>query len=190
MSFQQLYRQHKHSIRQLIQFGLIGGMGVFVNMAVFVSANIVGRDVFGVRDNGILLPIPGTDFNIRNYYLYQILGFLVANFFNFVLNRYWTFKSDNRAAIWREYIPFLLVGLAAQLVGFLLMTLLMNPNSPLVLPSDIFDNSTGFRTKSYWANLIVIVCVTPINFVLNKLWTFRFVRNRHGRLSEETTDAG
>ena len=65
-----------------------------------------------------------------------------------------------------------------QMVGLLLITALMHPHSPIGLPSDVFDNSTGFRTKLYWANLITIACVTPINFVLNKLWTFRAVR-RH-----------
>ncbi|MDR1833945.1 MAG: GtrA family protein, partial [Propionibacteriaceae bacterium] len=106
-----------------------------------------------------------------------------ANFCNFLLNRHWTFQGG-KAALWREYLPFLAVGLGAQLVGFLLMTALMNPTSPICLPDSVFDDSSGLRTKSYWANLIVIVGVTPINFVLNKLWTFEGVRARHGRHGE------
>ena len=87
-------------------------------------------------------------------------------------------RSAGRTGVWKEYWPFLAVGLAGQMVGLLLITALMHPHSPIGLPSDVFDNSTGFRTKLYWANLITIACVTPINFVLNKLWTFRAVR-RH-----------
>ena len=104
-----------------------------------------------------------------------------ANLSTLLLSRSWTFKSANRACCWQEYWPFLLVGLGAQMVGMLLITALMHPNSPIGLPSDVFDNSSGLRTKLYWANLIMIVCVTPVNFVLNKLWTFRAVRARHGR---------
>jgi hypothetical protein len=56
----------------------------------------------------------------------------------------------------------------------------MHPNSPLSLPSTIFDDSTGFRTRFYWAQLITIAIVTPISFLLNKLWTFSSVRGKHG----------
>jgi putative flippase GtrA len=173
---------------QLGKFALVGGIGVIVNQTIFVLANIVGRDLLGVRDRGVLFPIPFTEFNIRNYHLYMLLGFLVANLGNFLLNRAWTFKSDKHASFWREYLPFLAVGLAAQVVGFLLMTLLMNPTSPLCLPDAIFDDSSGLRTKSYWANLIVIVCVTPVNFLLNKVWTFRAIRSK-GDNPEEAVDS-
>ena len=90
-----------------------------------------------------------------------------------------TSGDGRRAPLWREYWPFLLVGLASQVVALLLITALMHPDSAISLPSDVFDNSSGFRTKLYWANLITIVCVTPINFVLNKLWTFGAVRRAH-----------
>ena len=55
----------------------------------------------------------------------------------------------------------------------------MNPTSPLHLPTDILDDSTGLRTKVYWASAISIIVAMPINFILNKLWTFRAVRGHH-----------
>ena len=60
-----------------------------------------------------------------------------------------------------------------------ILTLLMHPQSPLTLPPAIFDDSTGFRTRLYWAQLITIAVVTPLSFVLNKLWTFSAVRGKH-----------
>ena len=54
----------------------------------------------------------------------------------------------------------------------------MHPDSVFSLPPEIFDNSTGFRTRFYWAQLITIAIVTPISFVLNKIWTFSAVRGR------------
>ena len=52
----------------------------------------------------------------------------------------------------------------------------MHPSSLFALSPAIFDNSTGFRTRLYWAQLITIAVVTPLSFVLNKLWTFSAVR--------------
>jgi hypothetical protein len=41
----------------------------------------------------------------------------------------------------------------------------------------------------YWAQLITVALVTPLSFVLNKLWTFRAVRGRSGLpLAEEATE--
>ncbi|MDR3070663.1 MAG: GtrA family protein [Propionibacteriaceae bacterium] len=179
MSLKTLVLAHRSSLIQLIQFGLVGGAGVVVNETVLVLSNVVGRDLFGAGETDVFFPVPFTAFNVRNYHLYVMFAFLVANFFNFMLNRNWTFKSVGKVAIWREYFPFLLVGLGAQLVGLLLITALLNPTSPICLPDAVFDGSSGLRNKLYWANLIIIVAVTPINFVLNKLWTFRAVRRKH-----------
>lgn len=186
MSPSDLYQRHRHSLLQFVRFGLVGGVGVLVNQVVLVITNVIARDWFGMHNNDVVFPLPFTDFNVRNYHLYVMIAFLVANLANFVLNRYWTFRSENRAHFWHEYWPFLVVGLGAQMVGMVLITALMHPHSPIGLPSDIFDDSTGLRTKLYWANLITIVCVTPVNFVLNKLWTFRAVRARHGRRPART----
>lgn len=54
----------------------------------------------------------------------------------------------------------------------------MNPTSPLALPSDIFDDSTGLRTKFYWATVISILVAMPVNFIVNKFWAFRGPRVR------------
>jgi hypothetical protein len=56
----------------------------------------------------------------------------------------------------------------------------MHPHSPVSLPSDVFDDSSGLRNRLYWSQLIVIALVTPLSFVFNKLWTFAAVRT--GRL--------
>lgn len=179
MSPSEFYARHRHSLHQFVRFGLVGGLGVLVNQVVLVATNIIARDGFGMHNNDVLIDLPLTDFNVRNYHLYVMVAFLVANLSNFLFNRHWTFHSSGHASVWREYWPFLVVGLAAQVVALGLITALMHPHSVIGLPSDVFDNSTGFRTKLYWANLITIICVTPINFVFNKLWTFRAVRTRH-----------
>jgi putative flippase GtrA len=185
VSLRDLYSRHRHSLLQFLRFGLVGGVGVVVNQAVLVITNVIARDALGAGQNDVLVDLPFTDFNVRNYHLYVLIAFLAANFGNFLLNRHWTFRAENRAAAWHEYWPFLVVGLGAQVVGLGLITAMMHPHSPIGLPSDIFDNSSGLRNKLYWANLITIVCIMPVNFVFNKLWTFRAVRARHPRRQAE-----
>lgn len=178
----QLFRRYRHSLGQLLRFGLVGGLGVGVNMLAFIVAAKVFPLLWPSAEipngNGIWWDIPGIDFNVRWYHVMSTTAFFVANLFNFQLNRWWTFKSHKSASWLREYLPFLTVGLIAQGVGLLIMTALMHPGSPIYLPDSIFDNSSGFRTKKYWAQLIMIGCTIPITFLVNKFWTFRAVRHR------------
>ena len=169
-----LFVRHGHNWLLLFRFGVVGFSGVFVNLLVTVLVNKVGPD-----EDGIFLGLPLTDYNVRWYHVFSTAAFLVANLWNFQLNRLWTFRSAKHSGWLREYVPFLTVGLLAQVVGLGVLTLLMHPNSPLALPPAIFDDSTGFRTRMYWAQLITIAVVTPISFVLNKIWTFSAVRGKH-----------
>jgi putative flippase GtrA len=179
VSLNDFYARLRPSLIQFLRFGLVGGCGVLVNQVVLVTCNVLSRDFLGVSENAAVVGIPFTDLSVRNYHIWSTLAFLIANLFNFVVNRHWTFKSANRAPFWKEYLPFLSVGLFAQGIGLLLLTALMHPDSPISLPTNVFTGEVGLLNKLYWANLITIVCVTPINFLLNKLWTFRIVRRRH-----------
>lgn len=169
-----LFVRHGHNWLLLFRFGIVGFSGVFVNLLVTVIANKMGPD-----EDNIFLGLPLTDYNVRWYHVFSTIAFLVANLWNFQLNRLWTFRSAKHSGWLREYLPFLTVGLLAQVIGLGILTLMMHPDSPLALPPAIFDDSTGFRTRLYWAQLITIGVVTPISFVLNKLWTFSSVRGKN-----------
>ncbi|QBX56535.1 GtrA family protein [Nocardioides seonyuensis] len=173
--------RHRKNFVLLLRFGIVGATGVLVNLAVLVLVRRMGPD-FDLAIAGI----PLTDFNLRWYHVYSSVAFLAANVWNFQLNRTWTFRSSGAAGWRQEYLPFLTVGLMGQLIGLALLTLLLHPHSPMSLPSDLLDDSTGLRTRLYWAQLIVIVMVTPLSFVLNKLWTFAAVRTGHPDLADPT----
>jgi putative flippase GtrA len=175
-----LSARKQRNLLQLVRFSLVGGSGVFVNLLTLV---VVRR--MGPHFDDALLSLGGTGFNLRWYHVYSTIAFLVANVWNFQLNRAWTFRSGGRATWWHEYWPFLAVGLVGQLLGLGLLTLLMHPESWLALPRDVLDDSTGLRTRLYWAQLLVIVVVTPLSFVLNKLWTFAAVRTSRLGLPDE-----
>ena len=166
--------RHRRNWILLARFAVVGLSGVVVNMVVLIVVNKMGP-----AHEQAIVGLPLTDFNVRLYHVYSTIAFLVANLWNFQLNRSWTFKTTQHAGWLREYGPFLAVGLLGQAIGLLVLTLLMHPGSPFSLSTSVFDDSSGFRTRLYWAQLIVIALVTPLSFVLNKLWTFNSVRGLH-----------
>ena len=161
----------RRNVAQFVRFALVGASGVVVNLIALVMVKRLGPG-----PEVAMFALPPTAFHVRWYHLYSTIAFLVANLWNFQLNRSWTFRSAGHSSWWREYGPFLAVGLAGQALGLALLTVLLHPGSPLALPTSVLDDSTGLRNRLYWGQLIVIVVVTPLAFVLNKLWTFAAVR--------------
>ncbi len=177
------YQRYRHVLRQFIKFGLVGGAGVVVNMVVAIIMNKANGGT--VNAQRALFAIPGTEFNFRFTSLVWIVGFLVANLFNFQLNRSWTFRGTAKAPWLHEFWPFLAVGSAAALVGLFIKIAFTNPTSPIYLPEPWFHENAGLRSREYWSQLFTIVITMPINFLANKLWTFRHVRKRHAERVDE-----
>ena len=161
------------NLTQFFKFGMVGASGAVVQLVVYSLLLKLGLYGFGVTEHDVVFPIPFTEFNVRWYNVFTALGFLAANTTNYQLNRMWTFKESTKVSWWRGFFPFLLTGLGAFVIQQFVLVLLMNPTSPIGLPSDLLDDSSGLRRKSYWATLIAIIVATPVNFVINKLWTFR-----------------
>ena len=158
---------------QFLRFGIVGGSGTVVNLLIVYLTKRLALWSADITEHDVFINLFGTQFNIRWYHVFMTIAFLVANTSNYQLNRMWTFKEARRITWFRGFFPFLLTGLGAFLVSQVVATLLMNVNSPIALSPEIFDDSTGFRTKFYWASAISIIVSMPINFVINKLWTFR-----------------
>lgn len=172
-----LARRYAHVGRQFVKFGMVGGAGVAVNMAVAIALNKANGGTGNAQN--ILFAIPGTPWNVRFSTFVWVAAFLVANLFNFVLNRHWTFRHGAKAPFWSEFWPFLTVGAVAAFAGIFIKVALTNPTSPAYLPAPWFHEDAGIQSREYWAQLLTIGITMPINFVVNKLWTFRAVRNRH-----------
>lgn len=168
---------HGKSLGQFAKFSVVGASGVVVNLVIAYAAKKGAPLVWAsANENNVWIAIPGTSYNIRWYMVFSLLAFIVANLSNYQLNRIWSFKSKLHAGWFAELVPFFLVGLLAQGIGMVLELGLMHPNSPIGLPSSVFDNSSGWRNKWYWAHLIMIGVTLPVSFLLNKMWTFRAIR--------------
>jgi putative flippase GtrA len=87
--------------------------------------------------------------------LAAICSFLVAVTNNYLWNRIWTFRGD-RGHMAYQGMRFLVVAMLALVANLIVLELLIT-----------------FGLGKIVAQAIAIVLVTPINFVGNKLWTFR-----------------
>jgi putative flippase GtrA len=91
-----------------------------------------------------------------HYLLAATCSFLVAVTSNYTWNRLWTFR-EHRGHVGVQGMRFLLVSLAALGANLLVL--------------DVLVNSAG--VDKLVAQAIAVVVVTPLNFVGNKLWSFR-----------------
>jgi putative flippase GtrA len=88
-------------------------------------------------------------------YLGNALGFVVSVLTNYYLNRRLTFRSSG--AVSRELPKFFTVSVIAYLGNLGILTFCLSVLHLSANPSQV----------------IAIACVMPINFVMNKLWSFR-----------------
>ena len=120
---------------QLVRFGVVGGIGFAVNIAVY--ALFVHR--FSV-----------------DYRMAAVAAWIVAVANNFVLNRHWTFDAgDGRAHF--QAMRFIAVSLVAFGFSLLLLTALVEGAGVAKVP----------------AQALAVIGATPLNFLGNKLWSFR-----------------
>jgi len=90
-----------------------------------------------------------------HYLLAATCSFMVAVASNYALNRHWTFR-DRRAGVAAQGMRFLLISLASLGANLLVLHVLI---------------TAGIGKLAGQA--VAIVLVTPLNFVGNKLWSFR-----------------
>ena len=91
-----------------------------------------------------------------HYLLAATCSFLVAVTSNYTWNRLWTFR-ELRGHVGAQGMRFFVVSLAALAANLFVLHLLIVDGGLAKLP----------------AQAVAIVAVTPLNFVGNKLWSFR-----------------
>jgi putative flippase GtrA len=120
---------------QLVRFGLVGGVGFIVNLAVYA----------------LFVHAVGVDYRIA-----AVAAWLVAVANNFVLNRHWTFDARDGHARFQA-VRFVAVSLVAFGFSLLVLTLLVEGAGVAKVP----------------AQALAVAGSTPLNFLGNKLWSFR-----------------
>lgn len=155
--------------RQSVRFGLVGASGLVVNMGVAVAMNKMNGGTQNAND--VMFDVPGLDLAFRFTSFVWIGAFVIANLWNYQLNRRWTFKGHKRGW-WSGLGPFMGIGAVAAFLGMWLKHLFMKDGSWIYLDWSWLDDASGLRSREYWSQLITIFVTMPINFVVNKIWTF------------------
>jgi putative flippase GtrA len=93
-----------------------------------------------------------------HYTVAATISFLVAVTNNYTWNRLWTFH-DQRGHVGWQGLRFLVVALTAYIANLLLLAALI-----------------GLGLDEVLSQAIAVVLVTPLNFIGNKLWSFRVRR--------------
>jgi putative flippase GtrA len=122
-------------LRKFIKYGFVGASGVVVDYTV----TFIFRDLFGI-----------------NQFVSNAIGFAVAASINYVLNRKWTFRSDN-PDITQEYIYFMVISMLGLLINSVVLWLCV----------------TYLNWNFYFAKLVAIAFTTIWNFFANLLFTFK-----------------
>ena len=121
-------------IKKFVKFGVVGASGVLVDFGF----------TFLCKE---LIKIPK--------YVSNAIGFTIAASTNYLLNRVWTFHSQN-PEIAIEYVHFLLVSLIGLGINTLILWILVSK----------------FKKNFYVSKLFAIAVVTVLNFFVNLIFTF------------------
>jgi putative flippase GtrA len=132
----------QESGKQFVKFAVVGGFGTIVNLVVlkatlFLWGRLVGDPTFAVE------------------IFASGLAFCVAVVNNYLLNRWWTFRSTGSFSL--QAVKFFIVSCAGLGLNELAFWLFRGQLDIGVLVSQC----------------LAILCVLPFKFIVNKLWSFR-----------------
>jgi putative flippase GtrA len=132
---------------------LLHGMRRPANWLQLIRFGFVGAVGFVVNlaVYALLVHSAGADYRVA-----AVAAWLVAVLNNFVLNRYWTFDARDGSAHFQA-LRFLVVSLVAFGFSLVLLTVLVEDASVAKVP----------------AQALAVAASMPLNFLGNKLWSFR-----------------
>jgi putative flippase GtrA len=132
---------------------LLHGMRRPANWLQLVRFGVVGGIGFVVNLGVYTLCVHGLGIDYR---VAAVIAWVVAVMNNFVLNRHWTFDAgDGRAGF--QAVRFVAVSLLAFGFSLLMLTLLVEAVGVAKVP----------------AQALAVAASMPLNFLGNKLWSFR-----------------
>jgi putative flippase GtrA len=126
------------------------------NWVQLAKFSVVGASGYVVNLAVYAALLKGADFH---YALAATCSFAVAVTNNYTWNRLWTFHAQRGHVGWQG-LRFLVVALVAYGVNLALLSALI-----------------AFGLDKILSQAIAVVLVTPLNFIGNKLWSFRVHRH-------------
>lgn len=144
---------------QFMKFGLVGGLGIVVDLGVFnaLRLTVLAPEVVGWG------PMAA-----------NVIGTLVAIAFNWVGNRLWTFRHErHHKSTWHEAMEFLLVSLAGMIISLI----------PLWITHYMLEWTTPLADNL--SKIVGIGVGSLFRFALYRWWVYspkRIQRHEHASL--------
>lgn len=129
-----LFEFSQEIVRKFIKFGIVGFSGLFVDFGI----TFLFKEKFKVQK-----------------YISNSIGFISAASSNYILNRIWTFHSENPKVL-VEYSQFMMISLVGLIINNLILWLIVSK----------------LKWNFYFSKLIAIGVVTIWNFGANAIITF------------------
>lgn len=146
-----------------MKFGVVGGLGFVIDVGLF---NLLRTGAFG------------HDHFFQGAIGAKIVSTSVAILFNWVGNRYWTFREHRRHDVVREFVEYVVVAVGGLLIGLLCLWV---SHHLLGFTSLLADNIS--------ANVIGLALGTAFRFLLYRFWVWGHhrtgIRSRTERDIEE-----
>jgi putative flippase GtrA len=133
-------------ISQFARFGVVGGVGFLIDLAVF---NLLINTV-----------LSATEVHEGPVFA-KIISATLAIIFNWIGNRHWTFRRHRGRRLWREGIEFAIVSVGGLLIG---LACLFVSHYVLGFNDKLADNISG--------NVIGLGLGTLFRFTFYRIWVF------------------
>jgi putative flippase GtrA len=109
-----LYRQVEHLVHEVAKFGLVGLLGMVVDLPIYNWLVFDNPLVFGASEHGMLHDKPVTA---------KFISVTIATIATYLGNRHWTWRHRERTGLHREYVLFFVLNgigllIAAGCLGF------------------------------------------------------------------------
>ncbi len=143
----------RSKVGQRTHVRMLHGIRTPANWLQLVRFGVVGGSGFVVNIVVYALCVHGAGLDYR---VSSVAAWLVAVLNNFVFNRHWTFDAAAGSAR-LQGVRFFLVSLVAEGFSLLLLTVLVEDAS----------------VEKVAAQAVAVAAVMPLNFLGNKLWSFR-----------------
>lgn len=133
-------------LRYALKFGVVGGIGYVIDVGLF---NLLRAGFFG--DDHFFQGAIGA----------KIASTSVAIVFNWVGNRYWTFREHRRNDVLREFAEYVVVAVGGLLIGLFCLWV-----SHYVL------GYTSLLADNISANVVGLALGTAFRFLLYRFWVW------------------
>ncbi|HTM84461.1 MAG TPA: GtrA family protein [Mycobacterium sp.] len=133
-------------ITQLVRFGLVGAVGLVIDVGVFNLLRLTVFEPSAVHEGPVYA---------------KVISTALAIIANWVGNRYWTFGPERRPQVVREGLDFVLVSLGGMVIGL-----------GCLWVSHYLLGYTSLLADNISTNVIGLALGTAFRFWMYRVWVF------------------